>query len=82
MVSCCVHKEPGTGRVLIGYSPYTRLKNPRQGLLGGEGREGGREGGGGVLKTLSLFAVVVVVVALKWTAGYVTNDALRRVAPS
>lgn len=77
MVSCCVHKEPGTGRVLIGYSPYTRLKNPRQGLLGG-----GREGGGGVLKTLSLFAVVVVVVALKWTAGYVTNDAMRRVAPS
>lgn len=82
MVSCCVHKEPGTGRVLIGYSPYTRLKNPRQGLLGeGGGGEGGG-GVGGVLKTLSLFAVVVVVVALKWTAGYVTNDALRRVAPT
>lgn len=26
------------------------------------------------MKTLSLFVVVVVVVALKWTAGYVTND--------
>lgn len=26
------------------------------------------------METLSLFVVVVVVVALKWTAGYVTND--------